>query len=342
MELASIKLSRILSQECSVHLLVKNNSFLHLNSQTLLQNSNVQLHTVDFNHFFSINLIWQTRSILKKYGIKNIIFLGASEMRSLYFATLGIELNFIIRQGSKKSTPKKDFFHRLIYSNITTFVGNSEFMKRNIEEILPVPSSALVTRIYASLNLPTEIVQKTSNGTISIVQSGRIQPGKGQLDTIKGCSILYENNIPFELTFLGDYTANPEFYTKLQHYLTSCPYAEKVKFIGHTADVSGFLQKNDIFVLPSQGEGMSNAIIEALGHGLVTIIYNNTSSPEFLNLGFNLHLVEDNSFEDMKTLLLNVSKNLLAEKECARKNIFLSQKIFSPEREKQDYLALLD
>jgi glycosyltransferase involved in cell wall biosynthesis len=215
-------------------------------------------------------------------------------------------------------------------------------MKRNIEEILPVPSSALVTRIYASLNLPTEIVQKTSNGTISIVQSGRIQPGKGQLDTIKGCSILYENNIPFELTFLGDYTANPEFYTKLQHYLTSCPYAEKVKFIGHTADVSGFLQKNDIFVLPSQGEGMSNAIIEALGHGLVTIIYNNTSSPEFLNLGFNLHLVEDNSFEDMKTLLLNVSKNLLAEKECARKNIFLSQKIFSPEREKQDYLALLD
>lgn len=341
MELASIKLARILSDECPVHLLVKHNGFLHLNSNTLLRGCNVHLHSVEFKRFFSLNLIFQTRRILKENDIENVIFLGASEMRSLYFATLGLDLNFIIRQGSKKSTPKKDFFHRLIYSNVSTFVGNSEFMKQNIQEILPIPPSASVTRIYASLNLPNQIVQKELNGIINIVQTGRIQPGKGQLDAIKGCAILYEHHIPFQLTFLGDYEDNKKFYAELQTYLQSCPYAANVKFVGHTHDVSGYLQKNDIFLLPSQGEGMSNAIIEALGHGLITIIYNNTSSPEFLDLGFHLHMTQENNVDKLKSVLLNIAKNIVDEKNEAFANIQRAQEIFSTEREKKEYSALL-
>ncbi len=86
---------------------------------------------------------------------------------------------------------------------------------------------------------------------------------------------------------------------------------------------------------------MSNAIIEALGYGLVTIIYDDTSSPEFKELGFHLHLTEENILESLKQHLLSVLENLDEEKKNASENIALAQSLFSPDREKNDYLKLL-
>ncbi len=54
---------------------------------------------------------------------------------------------------------------------------------------------------------------------------------------------------------------------------------------------------------------MSNAIIESLGFGLIPIIYNDTSSPEFKDLGFHIHLTKENNIKNLKEILLNVANN---------------------------------
>ena len=105
--------------------------------------------------------------------------------------------------------------------------------------------------------------------------------------------------------------------------------------------LSHIFLNSDVFLFPSLGEGMSNAIIEALGYGLVCIIYDDTSSPEFKQLGFHIHLTDENKVNNLKKKLLYVCQNIEKEKENSLKNISLAQKVFATQREKDEYLELL-
>jgi len=340
MELASVKLARILSDNVQIDFIAKKDSYIELDSNHNFEKHDITLHTIEFKKFFSFKLIKEIRDIIKQRNIENIIFLGASEMRSLYFATYGFDINFIIRQGSKKTTSKKNFIHRLLYSQVNHFIGNCEYMKKNIFDIIPLNKRTNLQRIYSSLKMPQDISQHIYNNTVNIVLVGRIHPGKGQLKAIKACEVLYKNDISFQINFIGD-IQNDEYYNEIQSYLETCKYTNSIHFLGYKSNIHDYLKESDVFLMPSLGEGMSNAIIESLGFGLVPIIFNDTSSPEFKNLGFHIHLTEENTVNNLQELLLNSVTNIENEKANAFGNIKLAQEVFSPNREKNEYLNLL-
>lgn len=339
MELASIKLARLLSSEVEVEFIARDDSYI-VNQKEHFEGYDIKVHKVMFSNNFSLKLIKNIRDLLIKNKIKNVIFLGASEMKSLYFSTLGLNINFIIRQGSKKTTSKKDILHKLFYSNVKYFVGNCEYMKRNIIDILPIPKKAKVTRIYSSLVLDKNISFKKFDGIIDLVQVGRVHPGKGQLEAIKACDILYKNGFEFKLRFLGD-IQDRNYYEAIGRYLENIEYKTKIEFVGYTGEVKKYLQKSDVFIFPSLGEGMSNAIIESLGFGLIPIIYNDTSSPEFKDLGFHIHLTKENNVDELQKILLSVSQNLNEEKLKSKENLKLARMIFAQKKEKSEYTKLL-
>lgn len=339
MELASVKLARLLSQDVEVEFIARDNSYI-ANRKEHFENYDINLHIVNFSSNFSFKLIFTVREILKNSNIKNIIFLGASEMKSLYFATLGLDINFIIRQGSKKTTSKKDIFHKLFYSNVNYFVGNCEYMKKNIIEILPIPEKASVKRIYSSLKLEENIDFKPLNNHVDLVHVGRVHKGKGQFEAIKACEILKNNNTNFTIKFLGD-IQDKDYLETMKNYLKNSSLKDNVEFVGYTSNVKEYLQKSDIFIFPSLGEGMSNAIIESLGFGLIPIIYDDTSSSEFKDLGFHIHLTKENNIKNLQEILLNVVNNFKEEKDKAKENHQKALNIFAPQREKIEYLNLL-
>jgi len=338
--LASVKLARLLSQDMSVCFVGRDGGFIDKYKEKHFGSYDIEFETIDFKTNLSIKLIFAFREIVKSKGIKNIIFLGASEMKSLYFSCLGLDVNFIIRQGSKKSTPKTDWFHRLCYSDVKYFVANSEYIKNNIKEIFPIPQSAELLRIYSSLKIDANIKQHAFSKTIKLVIVGRIHPNKGQLDAIKALEILAKNGLEFELNLLGD-IQHKEYYAQIQQYLKTTTYKDSVNFVGYTTEVKNYLLQSDVFILSSLGEGMSNAIIEALGYGLVTLIYNDTSSPEFKEMGFYLHLTKQNNVENLKMQLIKICQNIVDEKKNSYKNIKLAQEVFAPSREKREYMELI-
>jgi glycosyltransferase involved in cell wall biosynthesis len=339
MELASVKLARLLSEDLHIEFIARDKSYI-IEKKEHFEGYNINLNIVEFSSNLSFKLIFDIRKILIEKKIKNLIFLGASEMKSLHFATLGLNINFIIRQGSKKTTSKKDFFHKLLYSNVNHFIGNCEYMKNNIIDILPIPKKAVVRRIYSSVKLEKNVDFKEYNKIIDLISVGRINPGKGQLEAIKACEILFENNITFNIKFLGD-IQDKNYFKQIENYIHNLPYKNKIEFVGYTSNVKDYLQKSDIFIFPSLGEGMSNAIIESLGFGLIPIIYDGTSSPEFKNLGFHIHLTKENSIENLKEILLEIALDIENEKLTAKENHAKALEIFALEREKKEYMELL-
>jgi len=337
MEIDAIKLAQKLSNYTYITLIAKENQFI-ANSKEEYLNNDIQLETINFKSNLGISIILNAKRIIKKYHIKNIIFFGASELKSLYFSFLGLDINLIVRHGTTKSRPKKDWFHKLIYSNVNYHVSICKHLQHNVEYIIPFGEKTESKLIYSSFNFNPP--QSQQNKKLTILHIGRIAQGKGQIDAIKACDILVQNGIDFEFNIVGGFEKSykDDFLT----FYNLCSYRDKINLIGYTKDIEFYLNRADIFLFPSHGEGLSNAFMEALSYNLVTLSYNNTSFPELKDLGLYFKMIQHLDIDQLKNSLLYVTQNLLKEKEYSSRNSTLIKRLFSLEKEMSNYLKILE
>lgn len=299
---------------------------------------NKKLETINFLSTFSFSIILNARKIIKKHNIKNVIFYGASELKSLYFSFIGLDINLSVVHSTTKSTPKTDPFHRLIYSNVNYHISISKHLQNNVSKIIPMGKNSKSIMIYSGMKIKPLTVNKQS--MITIIHTGRIARGKGQVEAIKACRVLYDNNIDFTFFVVGGYE-NEEYEKFFLSEYNKLEYKEKIILTGYTTNVEKYLSMSDIFLFPSHGEGFGKSIAEALTQGLVCIVYKNTSFFEFESLGFNLHLAENLSENDLKDKLAYCAMNLDTEKQKSKNNISLGSSLFTEEVEIKRYLEVL-
>ena len=338
MEIDSIKLAKKLSADVPITLIAKTDCFIANSKDDYVGYNNIELETISFSSSISLSIALGVRRIVQKKGIENVIFFGASELKSLYFSFLGLNINLIIRHGTTKSRPKKDCFHRLIYSDVNTHVSICKHLQKNVEYIIPFGKHSKSVMIYPSLELPD--VAKTPHDKLTLLHVGRIAQGKGQADAIQACGILYEKGIDFVFYLVGGFDARYEQpFMELYH---SLPYKEKIILVGFTKNVADYYAKADIFLFPSYGEGLSNAFLEALANELICICYDNTSFPELKELGLYFHICDNRNIESVQTTLIESSSNIPMEKSYSSSNWKLVKNIFYPQREINEYLDLLN
>lgn len=336
MEIDSIKMAKKILPYCKTILISKKDHFI---ANEMQKQNEIISETINFKSNLGFSLIFGVRKLIKKHSIKNVIFFGASELKSLYFSFLGLDVNLIIRHGTTKSSPKKDWFHKLIYSKVNYHVAICEHLAKNVKYIIPFAKETKLKVIYSSISIQEEPKQRVFNEPLQIINVSRIAKGKGHEDIIKACSTLYENSINFKLTLVGDGDKN--YISTIKDLASSVAYKDNIFFAGRSNDIPSHLNRSDIFLFPSAGEGLSNSFIEALSFGLVCIAYNNTSFYEFKDMGFYCHLVKDQSTKELQDKLLFCSKNIKSEKNHSAHNIQLSKNIFSVEKEIKQYLEIL-
>ena len=343
MELSAVRIAGILATVSNVVFVCKQGSF----AERLYKEGDYKFacESVNFiSRTFSPAMLFRVRSILKTYNIRNVIFLGASELKTLYFSFLGIDLKVIVWHGTTKSSPKKDILHRLVYSCVNYHVAISLHLLRNIKTIVPESRKAGYGVIRPSLK---KSYHKTGGGRavgrnyINITQVGRIAGGKGQIDAALSCRGLHAEGFRFKLNIIGQNDGNP-YAKKLEKTLLNLPYKQHVALLGFVDDVDGFLAQSDIFLFPSSGEGMPGAFIEALHHKVVCIAYDNTVFPEFSDLGFYIHRVKNNDIEALSEVLVTVAANIENELKKSEPNNDLATRIFQVERELSDWVQVLD
>lgn len=342
MELDSIKLANMLAELGRVFLVCKQGSPI----EELCQSSKQQfIHlTVPFHsRAFSLNMLFRVRQIIKKNDIRNIVFFGASELKTLFFVFLGFDLNLIVRHGTTKTRPKHDMLHRLIYSRVNFHVALSEHLLNNVRYIMPPGENVRFVKIFPSFEFDSDNEHgehDSSSGRIEIIHVGRIAGGKGQIDAVVACEALCTENIAYRFTMLGD-PSNNDYSNALAKTIGGSECKDSYTMPGFVDDVAKYLRASDIFLFPSSGEGMPNSFIEALNQGCICIAYSNTVFPEFTELGFYLHLAKDNDIDDLTRILLQVCRNISSEREKTKVNHELVRKYFQRERELNDWHEIL-
>lgn len=337
MEIDSIKLAKKLSNTTQITLIAKSGCFIASKKDELLQYNNINIETISFKSSLGLSIIINARNIIKKYGIKNVIFFGASELKSLYFSFLGLDINLIVRHGTTKTRAKKDWFHKLIYSKVNYHVSICKHLEKNVNYIIPFGENTKSKLIYSSFDFQEPVHNKQD--MLTLLHTGRIAKGKGQIDAIKACEVLVKNNIEFQLLLVGGYDEN--FKNEFLTFYENCTYKDNIKLVGFSNDVRSYIQISEIFLFPSYGEGLSNAFLEAIANNLVCISYENTSFPELKELGLEFIMAKDKDINDLQEKLLEVVQNIEKEKENAKQNYTLTKNLFSLQKEIDNYMEIL-
>jgi glycosyltransferase involved in cell wall biosynthesis len=97
--------------------------------------------------------------------------------------------------------------------------------------------------------------------TIIVSYVGRLEPEKGLVDLLHAWTLVkIRSTHKIRLLIFGDGSQ----YGELKRLATALGHIDTVYFCGHCSDVGRELAASDVFVLPSYGEGNSNAILEAM------------------------------------------------------------------------------
>lgn len=336
MEIDSVKLAKKLSTFMKITIIAKEDCPTANSKNDYLGFNDIELKTVKFKSSISVSIMSSVRKIIKKNNIKNVIFFGSSELKSIYFSLLGLDINLIVRHGTTKSTPKKDWFHKLIYSRVNYHVSISNHLLQNVRHIIPFGKHTKDRLIFPSFKF-TKVKHKYKN-KLTLLHVGRIASGKGQLDAIKACEILIQNNIDFEFNIVGDF--DKAYKDEFLNFYKNCNYKNKIHLIGFTKDIQSYLVESDIFLFPSYGEGFGNAFIEAISNDLVCITYENTSFIEFNRLGLHFTMSKNKDIEKLKTTILEIVQTLKHQKKLS-KNHELTSELFSEKKEINSYLDIL-
>jgi len=115
--------------------------------------------------------------------------------------------------------------------------------------------------------LPLNIDRPKSKSEINIIFVGRLVPQKGIFDLIKACALLNVSEINWKLSIIG----SGPFLHKLKSLSGELNLLDRITFLGFQTEVSAIMQNADILVLPSEKEGMSNVLLEAIAVGLPII-----------------------------------------------------------------------
>jgi glycosyltransferase involved in cell wall biosynthesis len=336
MELMSFDLTKLLAPLGEVHLVCRAESFIHNEAVNYGIKSVIG---IPFKGNFSFKLIREFNKILEDKKIKNVIFLGASELRSLYFSCRNKDVNFINFHGTTKTHSKKDFLHKMIYKIVSTHVTVSDHIQANVKKILPLFNHTQVKTIYT----PKEIGQPPSPkpaGRYNCLLVGRIVYGKGHFDAIDACEFALKAGLDVELTFAGN-AENKEIYNSLNNKLATSTMKDRCHFVGHQKDLSSLYQKAHFLLFPSLGEGLPAVLLEAFQYGVLPITYNNTVFPEFLRLGFQFPQAQNKSVDELSTLFVDAIKKYPNLKPQIEKNYELSKNLFSTKRIQQEYLSIM-
>lgn len=160
--------------------------------------------------------------------------------------------------------------------------------------------------LRASLGLPPS--------AFLFLYSGRLHRHKGLLTLLEAWRHVATREKSAHLVLLGENSPNLGVEEELRRYVSRHLLRDTVTFAGQQPDVLPFLRTADAFVLPSQREGLSIALLEAMACGLPAVGTRTSGTVELIRPGENGYLVDIGDAAGIARAMLTI----LADRERVR------------------------
>ena len=150
--------------------------------------------------------------------------------------------------------------------------------------------------IYNGIDRNKFLVEKPSlfrHQGLVIGSVGRLSKEKGHKHLVRACRLLKNRN--WKLVLVGSGPLEKELKNSVRHL----GIEDKVSFVGAVDDVRPWLEKMDVFVLPSVSEGLSLAVLEAALAGKFLVATHVGGVPEIIQNKENGLLFKPKNIEQL-------------------------------------------
>lgn len=172
------------------------------------------------------------------------------------------------------------------------------------------------------------------------VYSGRLHRHKGLLTLLDAWRHLMAMEKSAHLLLLGENSPNLGVEAELRQFVSQHLLRDTITFAGRQADVLPWLQAADAFVLPSQREGLSISLLEAMATGLPAVGTRTSGTIELIRQGQNGYLVDIGDAVAMTRAMGNLLRHPREAREMGRAGRAIVEGEFGLEVAADRHLAL--
>jgi glycosyltransferase involved in cell wall biosynthesis len=137
---------------------------------------------------------------------------------------------------------------------------------------------------------------------------GRLHPQKNVTTLLQAFKVVLDEKprLPWHLKLAG--TGPLEH--KLRALADELAIGQRVEFLGHVNDIDALLDRSDVFVLPSKSEGISNALLEAMAHGLPCVVTDIPGNHDLIRDGENGVTVKTDDVQGLAQAILRLADDV--------------------------------
>ncbi len=233
---------------------------------------------------------------------------------SLAARLAGVRTVIVSRRGLMKSgEPIPRWLERISYMVTTHFVANSQAVVQTLRSEGIAADKTSV--IYNGVELPVlepeaGLLQRTQYGipdkALAVGMVANFWPHKNHMMLVRAASELakQQSNIIFILA-----GADTAYRQQVEREIKDRGLSSCFRLIGPITNVADMLPALDIAVLCSEGEGLSNSILEYMSYGLPVVATRVGGNPELVIEGQTGNLVEFNDATGLAKILLTLLEN---------------------------------
>lgn len=188
-----------------------------------------------------------------------------------------------------KQFPEGKLQLRFIFNNIAKIVCTTLAMKEEfLDEGLPEEKTAIIHN-----GIAVKDYKRSYKNCDSILFVGRFIKNKNIIVLLYAfLQIINTINKDAKLIMAGD---GPEM-EPIKKYINELGFGSNTVLTGMISNPEKYIKECDVFMLPSNVEGLSNSLIEAMSYGMPCIVSNISGNLEVMGNGRNLYEIKEGGF----------------------------------------------
>lgn len=220
---------------------------------------------------------------LRPDAVHSHLYASEYAVPAAMMAGISCRVHTLHNVAEKENTRAGRLLNRLFFRRFHTVpVALSRLVRETVEAEYDLPA-ARIPVITNGIDL-TKCLPKQDYATnipFTVLHIGRFVPEKNHMLLLRAFGRFHARYAQSELHLVGD----GETRTKVEAYVRENGLSSCVRFFGLQENVYPFLQKADVFVLPSLYEGIPITLIEAMGSGLPIVASAVGGVPDMLDEG---------------------------------------------------------
>ncbi len=227
------------------------------------------------------------------------------------FACIGLKSKLICCERNDPAKTKRSWLYRVIINVIYSKCSKTVLQTKRAYDYFPqkVRNNSII------IPNPVKVEVKCSSSKNRFVALGRLTKQKNHSLLIDAFSLVHEKHPDWTLDIYGDGILENDIRNKIKRMNLT----EYVHLMGNVKDVHNKISDASCFVLSSDYEGLSNALIEAMQMGMCCISTNCAGSDDAIENGKNGILVPVGNLKALSEAMMFVIENPDERKSMAAK-----------------------